>query len=66
MAATHYSLLANCDLEGINPFEYLRDVLSRSPNLAAKDLAKLTPRRWKAARDTGDLQIVTAAITANS
>jgi transposase len=51
-AAIAYSILATCNLLGINPTDYLADVL---PQLArgvaiARDLPRLTPAAWKAAR----------------
>ncbi len=51
-AAIIYSLIANCKLEGINPQEYLADVLSRISKLKAKDASSITPRNWRLARET--------------
>jgi len=45
-----YTLLANCRRLGINPREYLLDVLTRLPALTNRQTADLTPRRWLAAR----------------
>jgi transposase len=47
-AAVLYSILASCKAAGVEPFEYLRDVLSRTATATAREL---TPRAWKAARD---------------
>jgi transposase len=41
------SLLSTCRLQGINPYDYLVDVLQRVGQHPAKDVAQLTPRRWK-------------------
>jgi transposase len=49
-SAILYTLLANCRRLGINPREYLHDVLSRLPTLTNRQTADLTPRRWLAAR----------------
>ncbi len=49
-AATHYTLVGSCKLQGINPFEYLRDVLTRVSTHPESPVEELTPRRWKAAR----------------
>ncbi len=41
------SLLATCRLHGVNPYDYLVDVLQRIDRHPARDVAKLTPRLWK-------------------
>lgn len=46
-----YTLLLNCKRIGINPAEYLRDVLTRLPTLTNQQVADLTPARWAAARN---------------
>lgn len=51
-AAVIYSLIATCKLQNVEPFEYLRDVLTRLPGLPRERLRELTPRAWKAARAT--------------
>jgi transposase len=49
-AAVIYSLVASCKLIGIDPFEYLRDVIARTCDPKFNNFADLTPARWKAAR----------------
>ena len=51
-AAIAYSVLATCHLLGINPMEYLADVLPRLARgtFARSDLRGLLPAAWKAAR----------------
>ena len=49
-AAVHYTLMGSCKLQGINPFEYLRDVLVRLSTHPARLVDDLTPQGWKAAR----------------
>jgi hypothetical protein len=45
------SLLASCKAQGINPREYLNDILVRIPYYnqpgSGKDIAQLLPNRWK-------------------
>jgi hypothetical protein len=41
------SLMVTCRLHDINPYDYLVDVLQRVARHPAKDVAALTPRRWK-------------------
>ena len=53
--AIAYSVLATCHLLGINPMEYLADVLPRLARgvFARDELRALAPAEWKAARDAG-------------
>ena len=46
-----YSLVASCKLHGVNPFEYLRDVLVRIGDHPARDVLALSPKGWKQAKD---------------
>ncbi len=46
-----YSLVASCKLHGVNPFEYLRDVLVRVGDHPARDVLALSPKGWKQAKD---------------
>jgi hypothetical protein len=52
-AAIQYSLIGTCRLVGVEPFEYLCDVLARIPNHPNRRLSDLTPRGWKAAQLVG-------------
>lgn len=45
-AAIVYSLLGSCKLQGINPHEYLMDVLQRLPDLPVNRLRDLLPPFW--------------------
>jgi hypothetical protein len=51
-AAIAYSVLATCHLIGINPTEYLADVLPRLARgvMIARDIPALAPNAWKTAR----------------
>jgi transposase len=46
-AAILYSLIETCKINGINPFTYLKDVLTRLPTTLIKDLNQLLPYNWK-------------------
>lgn len=50
-AAVLFSLIATCQRHGVNPFDYLRDVLTRMAALPISRLPQLLPDRWKATRD---------------
>jgi transposase len=45
-SAIVFTVIEACRRRGINPFEYLRDVLTRMPTMAAKDYPSLTPEAW--------------------
>lgn len=50
--AIAYSVLASCELAGVNPVEYLADVLPRLARgiVVARDVPAMLPAAWKAAR----------------
>lgn len=45
-----YTIVENCRRLGINPKEYLEDVLTRLPAMNAKEAFRLTPANWLKAR----------------
>ena len=47
-AAILFSFIATCERHHLNPFEYLRDVLTRIAATPIRNLAELLPGRWKA------------------
>jgi transposase len=49
-AEVFYSLIGTCKRLGINPFEYLRDVIDRVSSHPASRVQELLPRFWLAAR----------------
>ena len=46
--ATLMSLVGSCKRHGLDPFAYLRDVLTRLPATPTNDLDQFLPDRWKA------------------
>lgn len=46
--AALYTLVATCEAHGVNPFEYLRDVLLRVSTHPASEIDALLPHRWTA------------------
>ena len=52
-AAIAYSIMATCHLEGVNPAEYLADILPRLARgvVLKRDIPQLTPAAWKATRE---------------
>jgi transposase/ElaB/YqjD/DUF883 family membrane-anchored ribosome-binding protein len=44
------TVLQNCKMLGINPEEYLKDVLSRLPHITNHQARELTPAKWLAAQ----------------
>jgi len=45
-AAVHYSLMASCKANEVEPFAYLRDVLARITDHAVDRLEELLPDQW--------------------
>jgi hypothetical protein len=45
-----FSVVSSCQRHGHDPFVYLRDVLTRLPELPQEQLAELLPGRWKPAK----------------
>lgn len=48
-AATLYSLVQSAIANGLNPYVYLRDVLTRIPAARDQDIDSLMPRLWRPA-----------------
>lgn len=48
-SAVIYSVIVSCRRRGINPWEYVRDVLTRLPAMKQSELSTLLPRCWKPA-----------------
>lgn len=46
-SATIYTIIQSCRRRGINPQEYLTDVLSRLPSMKHHQVKELLPSRWK-------------------
>ena len=51
-SAVIYSLIVSCRRRGINPQEYLTDVLRRLPAMNITQIAELLPANWKPAPST--------------
>jgi hypothetical protein len=47
MTAAMYSFMATCKKNGVNEFEWLKDVLERLPSHKQKDLYQLLPNNWE-------------------
>ncbi len=45
-AAMLYSFTGTCKMSNVNPFEWLRDILSRMPNYPVNKLEELLPNNW--------------------
>jgi transposase len=48
--AVIYSILQSCRRHGVEPQEYLTDVLTRLPNMMITEIRILTPSNWKTSR----------------
>ncbi len=49
-SAIIYTILESCKRHGINPAEYLKDVLERLPSMTNQQTRELTPANWLLAR----------------
>ena len=49
-AAVIYTMVANAKIHGLEPWTYLRDVLSRIADYPHKNLADLLPKNWQPAK----------------
>jgi len=49
-AADIYTLVGSCQLQGVDPWVYLRDVLDQLLDFPANRVVELTPKRWLEAR----------------
>jgi hypothetical protein len=56
------SLVASCQLHGIEPWAYLRDVLTLLPSWPAKRVLALAPKYWNETRQQPDTQQRLAAL----
>ena len=53
-AANLFSLMGSCHRLGVNPYEYLCDIVPRLGRHPQKDIWELTPRGWRDARAKAD------------
>jgi transposase len=49
-SAIVYTVIENCRRRGLNPFTYLRDVLTRLPNMTNWQIPEITPQAWAKAQ----------------
>jgi transposase len=49
-SAVIYTLLGSCRRQGINPFEYLKDLFTRLPAAKITEIEQFTPRAWAKAK----------------
>jgi len=49
-SAVIYTLLGSCRRQGINPFEYLKDLFTRLPAAKISEIEQFTPRAWAKAK----------------
>lgn len=52
-SAVIYTIIQSCRRYGINPQEYLTDVLQRLPSMTSRQVRELLPDRWRQARQAG-------------
>jgi hypothetical protein len=45
-SAVIYTLLGSCRRQGVNPFDYLKDLFTRLPSAKITEIKKFTPSEW--------------------
>ena len=45
-SAIIYTVIETCRRQGLNPYQYLRDVLSRLPNMTNHQIPEVMPANW--------------------
>jgi transposase len=56
-SAVIYTIIQSCRRYGINPQEYLTDVLQRLPAMTSSQVRKLLPDQWRKARQAGEAAV---------
>ncbi|MCA1838107.1 MAG: IS66 family transposase [Actinobacteria bacterium] len=49
-SAVIYSIIGSCRRHEVNPYDYLKDVFERLPNMKASQVPELTPQAWAKTR----------------
>lgn len=49
-SAVIYSIIQSCRAHGVEPYAYLKDVLTRLPSMTNHQIPTITPKAWAAAR----------------
>jgi hypothetical protein len=47
--AVIYSIIESCRRHGVEPYSYLRDVLTRLPSMTNRQIKDIVPKAWAAA-----------------
>jgi IS66 C-terminal element len=51
-SAILYTVIESCRRRGIDPFAYLRDILTRLPTMTNRQIPEVTPEAWAKAQRT--------------
>jgi len=51
-SAVIYSIIESCRRHGVEPYIYLRDVLTRLPSMTNRQIKDVVPKAWAAAQKT--------------
>ena len=52
-SAVIYSIIESCRRHGVEPYSYLRDVLTRLPSMTNRQIKDITPKAWATANGSG-------------
>jgi transposase len=53
-SAVIYSIVTSCRNRGIDPYEYIKDVLTRLPTMTNRQIPEITPAAWAEARKSNE------------
>jgi len=57
-SAIIYTIIENCRRRSIDPFRYLRDVLTRLPNMTNHQIPEVIPQAWAKAQVSPQRQTI--------
>ena len=57
-SAIIYTIIESCRRRGLDPYAYLRDVLTRLPQLTTRQIPEVTPAVWSKTQRTLQVQAV--------
>jgi hypothetical protein len=61
-----FTVIESCRRRKLNPYDYLKDVLSRLPRMTNKQIPEVTPEAWGKKQREKEREARRAAITATS
>ena len=57
-SAIIYTIIESCRRRGLDPYAYLKDVLTRLPHMTNRQIPEVTPEAWAKTKRTLQMQTV--------